>query len=113
MRYTGRLHAEPNEFSMIVEDMSVRHNEIGIDIQGHIRDNGLPYVFNGTAVKQREGHFRADSRDCVEGVEYETHVYIFQPTMSMDGCEIEGFWYERRIGEEPQVWRFSGSLAPL
>ena len=113
MLYTGLLHVEPNRFSLNVEQMSVRHNEIGLDIHGRLNPEMTPYEFHGTAMKQPEGHFRADQTEWSEGIEWETSIYLFPPKCSPDECEVEGFWYERAVGGDTTVWRFSGSLNPF
>lgn len=107
--YTGPLEVEPNTFSLNVEQMIVRHGEVSLDCRGRIRENHWPYTFKGVAVRQPEGHYKAESIDYVDDVEVLTSIYILKIKSGAE-CTLEGFWYERTKGYEPEVWKFSGTL---
>ena len=71
------------------------------------------WSFSATAFKQPEGHYKADEVEQVDGDEVQTTVYIFKPKCSVNSCSLEGFWYEKTQGHDPEVWRFSGCLDPF
>ena len=108
--YTGMLDVEPSAFSLKVEKMVVRHGEMPLDCHGRIRENHWPYSFSGTAMLQPEGHYKFDSADYVDDAKVQTSIYILKPKCSLEDCSIEGFWYEKTKGYEPEIWKFSGTL---
>ncbi len=113
MFYTGPLLVEPNAFTFQVKRMSVRHDAIGLDCSGIVAETRHHWAFDATAFRQPEGHFLANKWAEVDGENYETNIYLIRVKQSRDDCEIEGFWYERVVGYDPVVWRFSGSLNPF
>ena len=113
MIYTGDLSVEPNEFNLRVDRMIVRHKQISFDCYGRMYSDRSPWHFSGVAFLQPEGHYKADKVEDVDGTEVQTTVYIFKPKCSVDSCSLEGFWYEKTRGYDPEVYRFSGCLDPF
>lgn len=110
MIYTGELSVEPNEFNLRIDRMIVKPRKISFDCYGRLYSDRSPWNFSGVAVKQPEGHFKAEQVDDNGGI---IAVYIFKPTCSVEACQLEGFWFEKEYGSDAEVWRFSGSLEPF
>lgn len=109
MIYTGYLNVEPDTFSLRVDRIIVKSQEISFDCYGRVRHDHSNWKFSGTAFLQPEGHYRAD--DTIDGVY--TSVYIFKPNCSVERCILEGFWYEKSEGYDPEISKFSGILDPF
>ena len=111
--WSGTLDVEPNEFTLIVKELVVRHGEISFDCHGRNHSDHTPWCLSGIAVLEPEGHYRLDQTEHIDDAEYQTAIYLFKPKPTHEDCTLEGFWYERREGHEPAVWRISGSLNPF
>ena len=111
--WSGTLEVEPDNFILKVEQMVVRPDAISFDCHGRNRDDHSPWQFSGVATLEPGGYYKVDRIEQIDEAEYETVVYLFKPNLSHEDCTLEGFWYERREGHEPTVWRISGSLTPF
>ena len=105
--YTGTLEVEPNGFSLEIEQMIIRHEEISFDCSGRFWGTCEPWSFSGIAFLQPEGYFKLDHMD---DEQIQTSVYLFKPECSLEECTVEGFWYEKQKTYEPDIWKFSGIL---
>ena len=81
--YKGTLDIEPNEFSLVIEEMVVRNGVISFDYNGRWYRTRNAYCFSGTAMLQPEGHYKYDCTECVDDVEVESSIYIFTPKCSI------------------------------
>ena len=111
--YTGELDVEPDHFSLKIEQLAFRKGHIAFDCHGRVRSTLAMWNYSMTAERYPEGHYKGYHSDCSDGTKVETEVYILRAKQSLDGCFVEGFWYERTEGHDPEVWRFSGSLEPF
>jgi len=118
--FKGTLTPDPNNFTITVDCLIIRGNEIAFEMHGN--DDGDPYYVDGKCFKQSAGYYRGpgeykdpETKLSFDGkVESYPVIYILKYTPQEYGCDIEGFWFERvRNRESIGGWLFEGSLEHL
>lgn len=119
MAFKGTLTPDPNSFTIEVDSLIIRSNEIAFEMHGNDPETG-PYDIIGKSTKQRAGYYKGNAQyrdpktkrvlDIDEAGSYPV-IYILEYTIREYGCDIEGFWFERIPRQQPiGGWLFGGSL---
>lgn len=116
MAFKGTLTPEPNNFTIEVDRLIIRSNEIVFEMHG--RDAEYPYDVEGKSTKQPAGYYKGpgryrdpETKVVLDDFESFPVIYILEYTPREYGCEIEGFWFERVPKQDPiGGWLFGGSL---
>ena len=114
--FKGTLTPEPNNFTIEVDSLIIRSNEIVFEMHG--RDTDHPYDVEGKSTKQPAGYYKGvgkyrdpETKAVLNDFESFPVIYILEYTIREYGCDIEGFWFERVPKQEPiGGWLFGGSL---
>ena len=118
--FKGTLIPEPNNFTIEVDRLILRDNEIVFEMHGRDNETG-PYDVEGKCFKQRTNYYKGpgqyrdpETKVVFDEVESFPVIYILEYTLREYGCDIEGLWFERVPQQEPiGGWLFSGSLEHL
>ena len=121
MAFKGTLTPEPNTFTIEVDRLIIRGNEIVFEMHGRDHETSYDYDVEGKCFKQRTGYYKGPgqfrdpkSKIVYDEVESFPVIYILEYMLREYGCDIEGFWFERVPKQEPVGgWLFSGSLERL
>ena len=114
--FKGTLTPEPNNFTIEVDSLIIRSNEIAFEMHG--RDSEYSYDVEGKSTKQPAGYYKGvgsyrdlETKVVFSDVESFPVIYILEYTITEIGCDIEGLWFERVPKQEPiGGWLFGGSL---
>ena len=119
--FKGSLTPDPNSFTIEVDSLIIRSNEIAFEMHGNDPEYG-PYDIAGKSTKQRADYYKGNARyrdpktkrvfDIGEEVVSYPVIYIFEYTLREYGCDIEGLWFERTPTRPSDNggWLFGGSL---